>query len=118
MDRALALILQELGNEKEKKFNDFIKGNYIQLQVLNEYGFSSNKDVELDKLIEEHNEFIVEHNKKNTKDYDVDKEIAEGLDVITVMLNYLKTIGLTNKHFIKHIIKLNDYKAKKYKGLV
>jgi hypothetical protein len=41
---------------------------------------------------------------------DRDKQVAEGLDVITAMINYLSMLGLDNDDFKKHINKLNKYK--------
>ncbi|MCI5725542.1 hypothetical protein, partial [Fusobacterium sp.] len=46
---------------------------------------------------------------------EIDDDIAEGLDVITAMYNYLVMIGLSKKDFDKHIEKLERYKETKYK---
>ena len=46
---------------------------------------------------------------------EIDDDIAEGLDLITAMYNYLTMIGLSKEDFDKHIEKLERYKETKYK---
>lgn len=81
----------------------------MDLNLLKNYHFKENLKGQYDKIVEESNEFYVECVK-----LDKDKQIAEGLDVITAMLNYLFKLGMTEKDFQKHIDKLERYKREKY----
>ncbi len=87
----------------------------IDLNKLHDYEFYKklSEEEELEKVKEEISEFWTEIIMKNTgKKNDV---IGEGLDVITAMLGYLKLVGLDEKTFEKHILKLESYKITKYK---
>lgn len=87
----------------------------IDLNKLHDYEFYKklSEEDELEKVKEEISEFWAEIIMKNTgKKNDV---IEEGLDVITAMLGYLKLVGLDEKNFEKHILKLESYKITKYK---
>ena len=74
--------------------------NYRELTV------GSTHSQQRDKVIEEINEFLKAKNKED--------KIHEGLDVMTVMYNYLFMIGMTEKDFYKHIKKLDDFVERKY----
>lgn len=90
-------------------------GNNIDLNKLHDYEFYKNltQEEELEKVSEEISEFWTEVIMKKTgKKSNV---IAEGLDVITAMLGYLKLNGLDEKSFEEHIQKLENYKETKYK---
>lgn len=90
-------------------------GNNIDLNKLHNYEFYKNltQEEELEKVSEEISEFWTEVIMKKTgKKSNV---IAEGLDVITAMLGYLKLNGLDEKSFEEHIQKLENYKETKYK---
>lgn len=90
-------------------------GNNIDLNKLHNYEFYKNltQEEELEKVSEEISEFWTEViMKKIGKKSNV---IAEGLDVITAMLGYLKLNGLDEKSFEEHIQKLDNYKETKYK---
>lgn len=90
-------------------------GNNIDLNKLHNYEFYKNltQEEELEKVSEEISEFWTEVIMKKTgKKSNV---IAEGLDVITAMLGYLKLNGLDEKSFEEHIQKLDNYKETKYK---
>lgn len=87
----------------------------IDLNKLHDYEFYKNltQEEELEKVSEEISEFWTEVIMKKTgKKSNV---IAEGLDVITAMLGYLKLNGLDEKSFEEHIQKLENYKETKYK---
>lgn len=87
----------------------------IDLNKLHDYEFYKNltQEEELEKVSEEISEFWTEViMKKIGKKSNV---IAEGLDVITAMLGYLKLNGLDEKSFEEHIQKLENYKETKYK---
>lgn len=89
--------------------------NNIDLNKLHNYEFYKNltQEEELEKVSEEISEFWTEVIMKKTgKKSNV---IAEGLDVITAMLGYLKLNGLDEKSFEEHIQKLENYKETKYK---
>lgn len=64
---------------------------------------------EQEKIYEEVAEFFTECKRENR-----DLQIAEGLDVMTVMYNYLFMLGLSEKEFQEHIDKLDRYKKEKY----
>lgn len=83
--------------------------NYNKLAEYEFYKLTTLKE-QYNKIVEETNEFYVECVKG-----DKEKQIAEGLDVITAMLNYLIKVGITEKDFQKHIEKLERYKKEKYK---
>lgn len=61
------------------------------------------------KVFEEVEEFKEECINENRE-----LQIAEGLDVITVMINYLSMLGLSEKEFQNHLDKLERYKTEKY----
>lgn len=87
----------------------------IDLNKLHNFEFYKNlsQEEELEKVSEEISEFWTEVIMKKTgKKSNV---IAEGLDVITAMLGYLKLNGLDEKSFEEHIQKLENYKKTKYK---
>lgn len=77
----------------------------IDLNLLKNYQFKETQKGQYDKIVEEVGEFYTECVKM-----DIENQIAEGLDVITAMLNYLMKIGMTEKDFQKHILKLEKYK--------
>lgn len=88
--------------------------NFIDLNKLKNYicfTESANIMTQYSKIKEEINEFYLEFIYKPNGE----KIIAEGLDVMTAMYNYLDMIGLTKEDFEKHITKLNKYKETKYK---
>lgn len=88
--------------------------NFIDLNKLKNYiCFTESADImtQYSKIKEEINEFYLEFIYKPNGE----KIIAEGLDVMTAMYNYLDMIGLTKEDFEKHITKLNKYKETKYK---
>ena len=72
-------------------YKSFTKGGTSKSQLL--------------KVVEEIEEF-----KQAIYDFKADDIVAEGLDVITAMINYLSMLGLDNDDFKKHINKLNKYK--------
>ena len=87
----------------------------IDLNRLHNFEFYKNlsQEEELEKVSEEISEFWKEVVfKKVGKKNEI---IAEGLDVITAMLGYLKLNGLDKKSFEEHIQKLERYKQTKYK---
>lgn len=78
--------------------------NNIDLNKLKNYecftkGASLKEQIE--KVREEYSEW--------QKTEEIDEDIAEGLDVITAMYNYLIITGLTKEDFDKHIAKLDRY---------
>ncbi|MBR8749981.1 hypothetical protein IX317_001661 [Fusobacterium sp. DD29] len=81
----------------------------MDLNKLNDYEFKETLKGQYDKIVEEINEFYVECVKGDRK-----RQIEEGLDVITSMLNYLKKVGITDSDFKMHIEKLERYKNTKY----
>lgn len=82
----------------------------MDLNLLKNYEFQEDLQGQYNKIVEEVAEFYTECVRM-----DRDNQIAEGLDVITVMLNYLVKVGMTEKDFQKHIEKLERYKKEKYK---
>lgn len=82
----------------------------MDLNLLKNYEFEENLQGQYNKIVEEINEFYVECVKMNKEN-----QIAEGLDVVTAMLNYLIKVGMTEKDFQLHIDKLERYKKEKYK---
>lgn len=87
----------------------------IDLNKLHDYEFYKklSEEKELEKVSEEISEFWTEVIMRKTgKKSNV---IAEGLDVITAVLGYLKLVGLDEKSFEEHIQKLENYKKTKYK---
>lgn len=84
----------------------------MDLNRLKNYtSFTNNMNIleERQKVQEEITEFLVECDNENR-----DLQIAEGLDVITAMYNYLSMLGLSEKEFQEHIDKLERYKIEKY----
>lgn len=77
----------------------------------------ANETAQLGKVREEFKELLAEV--RETSTFKVvknrDNFIAEGLDLITAMVNLLLLSGLTEQDFEKHIAKLESYKNGKYK---
>ncbi|PHI07058.1 hypothetical protein [Fusobacterium polymorphum] len=72
---------------------------------------------QLDKVKEEYQELMDEIVVKDNFSYikNRDNFVAEGLDLITAIVNLLLISGLTEQDFKKHIAKLESYKNGKYK---
>lgn len=84
--------------------------NFIDLNKLKNYECfteGANPVEQRAKVLEEYSEW--------REAEEIDDDIAEGLDVITAMYNYLTMIGLSKEDFDKHIEKLERYKETKYK---
>lgn len=82
----------------------------MDLNLLKNYEFQEDLKGQYNKIVEEVSEFYTECVRMDTKN-----QIAEGLDVMTAMLNYLIKVGMTEKDFQLHIEKLERYKKEKYK---
>lgn len=96
-------ILLKTSKEFIEKFEKSFIG--FDLNLLKNYEFQEDLKEQYDKIVEEVGEFYTECIRM-----DKEKQIAEGLDVITAMLNYLIKVGITEKDFQKHIKKLERYK--------
>ena len=80
----------------------------LDLNKLGNYkSFTNGRTIyeQLEKVDEEILEFQMEVALDNNE-----RQISEGLDVITAMYNYLSMLGLSEYEFNQHIQKLNNYK--------
>lgn len=83
----------------------------MDLNKLKKYNFKNSCKDQLLKIAEEVYEFTIEACNGSRE-----RQIEEGLDIITATLNYLNKIGMTTAEYEKHIAKLKRYKSGKYGG--
>jgi hypothetical protein len=93
----------------------------IDLNKLMNYkslAYGASNMAQLDKVKEEYQELLAEVMETNTFTEIKNRAnfIAEGLDLITAMVNLMLLSGLTEQDFEKHIAKLESYKVGKYKS--